>query len=131
MRTHARTQAHTHARRMHTQNACRIAILSTQNACRKEAKMEDAQFLAFIAGTSTRGGATYNLQTQNVSKQARDVLAKTPYKTLAKAHIANKIVNAYKNNADFASKLEAVLTEYKIALIAPEAEADADADAEA
>ena len=80
--------------------------------------MQDNAFLEFINTTTTRGGATYNLKTQNVSKQAREILAKTKYKALAKAHINSNIVQAYNNNDDFAQKLQEVMQECNITLIA-------------
>ena len=80
--------------------------------------MQDKQFIDFITSTGTRGGATYNLKTQNTSKQAREILANTQYKALAKAHINTNIVQAYYNNKDFAQKLEDVLQANNITLIA-------------
>lgn len=80
--------------------------------------MQDKTFLDFITSTSTRGGATYNLKTQNTSKQARNILANTPYKALAKAHINSNIVQAYYNNKEFAQKLQEVMQANNIAIIA-------------
>lgn len=79
--------------------------------------MQDKAFLDFINASTTRGGATYNLKTQNVSKQARDILASTQYKALAKAHINSNIVQAYHSNAQFKQKLEQVLQEHNIVLV--------------
>lgn len=80
--------------------------------------MQDKAFIDFITSTSTRGGATYNLKTQNTSKQARNILASTQYKALAKAHINSNIVQAYYNNKDFAHKLEEVMQQNNITIIA-------------
>lgn len=80
--------------------------------------MNTQDFINFINTTTTRGGATYNLQTQNTSKQARDILAKTEYKALAKQHINNNIVQAYYNNKDFAQKLQQVMQQNNITLVA-------------
>lgn len=80
--------------------------------------MQDKAFIDFITNTSTRGGATYNLKTQNVSKQARNILQDTQYKALAKAHINSNIVKAYHNNKDFAQKLQEVMQQNNITLIA-------------
>ena len=80
--------------------------------------MNTQDFINFINTNTTRGGATYNLQTQNTSKQARDILAKTEYKALAKQHINNNIVQAYYNNKEFAQKLQQVLQQNNITLIA-------------
>ena len=80
--------------------------------------MQDKQFLDFITSTSTRGGATYNLKTQNTSKQARNILQETQYKALAKAHINANIVQAYYNNKEFAQKLQEVMQANSITLIA-------------
>lgn len=80
--------------------------------------MNTQQFLDFINTTTTRGGATYNLRTQNTSKQARDILANTQYKALAKAHINSNIVQAYNNNKEFAQKLDNVMRELNITIIA-------------
>ena len=80
--------------------------------------MQNNAFLDFINATTTRGGATYNLKTQNTSKQARDILNKTEYKALAKQHINNNIVQAYYNNKQFAQKIQEVLQALNITLIA-------------
>lgn len=80
--------------------------------------MNTQDFINFINTTTTRGGATYNLKTQNTSKQARDILAKTEYKALAKQHINNNIVQAYYNNKDFAQKLQQVMQQNNITLVA-------------
>ena len=80
--------------------------------------MQDKQFIDFITSTSTRGGATYNLKTQNTSKQARNILQETQYKALAKAHINANIVQAYYNNKEFAQKLQEVMQANNITLIA-------------
>lgn len=80
--------------------------------------MEDKTFLDFINTTTTRGGSTFNLKTSNCSKQARDILAKTDYKALAKQHINANVVNAYYNNDKFKAKLEEVLSDLNITLVA-------------
>jgi len=80
--------------------------------------MNDKSFLEFISTTTTRGGATYNLKTSNVSKQARNILASTQYKALAKAHINANIVQAYYNNGDFKAKMDQVMQELNITIIA-------------
>lgn len=80
--------------------------------------MQDKAFIDFINTTTTRGGSTFNLKTSNCSKQARDILASTQYKALAKQHINSNIVQAYYNNKDFAQKLQDVLQEYNITLVA-------------
>lgn len=81
--------------------------------------MQDDVFLDFINTSTTRGGATYNLKTQNASKMAQDILAKSKYKALApKQHIRGNIKQAYYNNKDFAQKLQDVLQELNITLIA-------------
>jgi len=79
--------------------------------------MRDADFIDFINTCTTRGGATYNLKTQNVSKQAQNILQNSKYKSLAK-HISTKIVQAYYNNSDFAQKLQEVMQELNITIIA-------------
>lgn len=80
--------------------------------------MDTQEFLNFINTTASKGGATYNLKTQNTSKQARDILNKTEYKALAKQHINNNIVQAYYNNKDFAQKLQQVMQQNNITVIA-------------
>lgn len=80
--------------------------------------MNTQDFINFINTTTTRGGAIYNLKTQNTSKQARDILVKTEYKALAKQHINNNIVQAYYNNKDFAQKLQQVMQQNNITLVA-------------
>ena len=90
--------------------------------------MSDKDFKDFINTTTTRGGATYNLNTCNVSKQARDILCKTQYKALAKAHINSNIVQAYYSNNEFKAKLDAVMEEYNITVV-QRVNADDDADA--
>lgn len=80
--------------------------------------MQDKDFLSFINAQSTKNVAKYNLQNCNVSKKAVAILANTPYKALAKAHINANIRDAYYNNAEFASKMQAVMREYDIILVA-------------
>jgi hypothetical protein len=80
--------------------------------------MQEKAFLDFINTTTTRGGSTFNLKTSNVSKQARDVLASTPYKALAKAHIGANIKHGYYNNAQFKTKLDQVMQDLNITVIA-------------
>ena len=79
--------------------------------------MQDKDFLDFLNTTTTKGGATFNLKTQNTSKQARTILQNTKYSMLAKQHINSNIVQAYYNNKDFAQKLENVLQELNITLV--------------
>lgn len=79
--------------------------------------MQDKDFLDFLNTTTTKGGATFNLKTQNTSKQARTILQNTKYSMLAKQHINSNIVQAYHNNKDFAQKLENVLQELNITLV--------------
>ena len=80
--------------------------------------MNTQAFIDFINTITTRGGATFNLKTQNASKQARDILASTQYKTLAKQHINSNVVQAYYNNKEFKDKLTQVLHELNITIIA-------------
>lgn len=80
--------------------------------------MNTQEFLDFINTSTTRGGATYNLKTQNTSKQARDILQNTEYKALAKAHINSNIVQAYYNNKTFAQKLQDVMQKHNITIVA-------------
>lgn len=80
--------------------------------------MNDKSFIDFINTTSTRGGATFNLNTANVSKQAREILANSDYKALAKQHINANVVNAYANNDKFKAKLDEVMASLNITVIA-------------
>lgn len=80
--------------------------------------MNDKTFLDFINTNTTRGGRTFNLKTQNVSKQARDALEGTQYKALAKAHIKSNVKQAYYNNTQFKQKLEEVMQELNITIVA-------------
>lgn len=80
--------------------------------------MQDKDFIAFLNTNTSKGGATFNLQTQNASKQARAILANTQYKMLAKQHINSNIVQAYNNNKDFAQKMQDVMQELNITIIA-------------
>lgn len=80
--------------------------------------MNDKQFIDFINTTTTRGGSTFNLKTSNVSKQARDALASTQYKSLAKQHINANVAHAYYNNTDFKHKLDEVMAQLNITVIA-------------
>ena len=80
--------------------------------------MQDKVFLDFINTTTTRGGSTFNLLTSNVSKQARSTLASTQYKALAKQHINANVVQAYNNNKEFKAKLDQVMQELGITVIA-------------
>ena len=77
--------------------------------------MNEKSFIDFIenAGAS-KGAAVFNLRTQNVSKQAQNILKNTEYKALAKAHIKGAIVSAYNNNGEFKQKLDEVLTALNI-----------------
>lgn len=80
--------------------------------------MKDNDFIDFINTTTTRGGSTFNLKTCNCSKQARDTLASTQYKALAKAHINSNVKHAYYNNEQFKHKLDEVMQELNITVIA-------------
>lgn len=80
--------------------------------------MQESEFINFINATTSKGGATFNLKTQNTSKQARNILQDTKYKMLAKQHINSNIVQAYYNNKAFAQKLQDVLQELNITIIA-------------
>lgn len=80
--------------------------------------MQDKEFLDFINTTASKGACTYNIKTSTCSKQARELLASTQYKALAKQHINSNIVQAYKNNAQFKQKLDAVMQEYNITVVA-------------
>ena len=80
--------------------------------------MQDKEFLDFLNTTTSKGGAVFNLKTQNTSKQARNILQDTQYKTLAKQHINANVVQAYYNNTQFKQKLEDVLQKLNITLIA-------------
>lgn len=83
--------------------------------------MNESAFLDFItsAQSGARGGATYNLATRTCSKAARAILAKTQYKALAKQSISAQIVKAYKHNAEFQSKLDDVMAQHNIVVVAP------------
>ena len=71
--------------------------------------MGDEEFRAFLSVNSSRKGIPmYNMNTGNVSAQARAIL-KDKYPLLAKPHINNAVIQAYKNNARFKSKLLEVL----------------------
>lgn len=80
--------------------------------------MNESEFIDFINTTATRGGSTFNLKTHNVSKQARDALASTQYKALAKAHINSNISHAYYHNEQFKSRLNKVMSDLHITVIA-------------
>lgn len=80
--------------------------------------MQDKEFLNFINTTTTKGASTYNLKTQNCSKMAREILSQTQYKALAKQHISGNIVQAYNNNQEFKDKLNEVMAQYNIVVIA-------------
>ena len=80
--------------------------------------MDTKAFLEFINTTTTRGGCTFNLKTCNVSKQAREALANSPYKALAKAHINANIKQAFYHNDAFAHKLGEVMEQLNITIIA-------------
>ena len=85
---------------------------------RKDQHMNDKVFLDFINTTTTRGGSTFNLKTSNCSKHAQELLASTQYKALAKAHIGSNIKQAYYNNAQFKAKLDDVMQDLNITVIA-------------
>lgn len=80
--------------------------------------MQDNEFIAFLNTTTTKGGATFNLKTQNTSKQARNILQNTKYKMLAKQHINANVIYAYNNNNEFKTKLTQVLQDLNITIIA-------------
>lgn len=80
--------------------------------------MNDREFNDFINTSTSKGGATFNLKTQNISKQARNILQNTQYKMLAKQHINSNVVQAYHNNAQFKAKLEDVMAKLNITIIA-------------
>ena len=80
--------------------------------------MNDKDFMDFINTSTTKGGATFNLKTQNTSKTARNILQNTQYKMLAKQHINSNVVHAYYNNAQFKAKLDDVMAKLNIAVIA-------------
>ena len=80
--------------------------------------MDKTDFLAFINAPTITGASTFNLTTQNVSKKARDILEKTEYKALAKTHIGTNVKNAYYNNGKFKAKLDEVMAQYNITVVA-------------
>lgn len=80
--------------------------------------MQDKEFLDFLNTTTSKGGATFNLKTQNTSKQARNILQDTQYKMLAKQHINSNVAQAYYNNTQFKTKLEDVMQKLNITIIA-------------
>ena len=105
---HTHKQASTHT--THTPH-----IITTING---DKTMNTQAFIDFINTTTSKGGATFNLKTQNASKQARDILASTEYKVLAKQHINSNIVQAYHNNKEFKDKLTQVMQELNITVVA-------------
>lgn len=81
--------------------------------------MNEKEFLTLLAQSSTqKSKPTFNLSTANVSKQAVAILKDTPYKALAKQHINTPIINAYNNNPQFKQKLDEVLAQLDIEVIA-------------
>ena len=80
--------------------------------------MNDKQFIDFINTTATRGGRTFNLKTHNASRQAREALASTQYKALAKQHINANVSQAYYHNDEFKHKLDEVMAQLDITVIA-------------
>ena len=80
--------------------------------------MTSEEFKAFLNTSPSRGGAVYNLKTCNVSRQARELLANSEYTQLAKAHIASPIKNAYYNNDAFKAKLDEVMQDLNITIVA-------------
>lgn len=111
---HARKR--THNTRTHIITITRDYTRNTK--CRERKVMNDSEFINFINTTASKGGCTFNLATSNVSKQAREVLAKTQYKALAKQHINASVVSAYNNNAQFKAKLNKVMEELHITVVA-------------
>lgn len=79
--------------------------------------MDDKDFIKFISTATSRGGCTFNLKTKNCSKQARAILATTPYKSLAKPAISAKVARAYYNNSNFKEKITQVMEELGITVI--------------
>lgn len=79
--------------------------------------MQDKDFINFINSNASKGAATFNLATQNASKQARALLQDTQYKALAKQHINSNIVQAYNSNAQFKAKLQEVMAQYNITIV--------------
>ena len=85
--------------------------------------MEDKAFLAFINSSNTRSSApVFNLNTRNVTRRARDLLATSPYRQLAKQHINQAIVDAYTSNDKFRAKLDEVMASLNIQVVAPVAQ---------
>ena len=80
--------------------------------------MQDKDFIDFINTSTSKGGAIFNLKTQNTSKQARNILQNTQYKMLAKQHINSNVVQAYYNNTQFKQKLNDVMQKLNITVIA-------------
>ena len=80
--------------------------------------MDNNDFLAFLNATTVKGASTFNLKTQNGAKQARATLAKTEYKALAKAHVNTNVKNAYYNNEKFKAKLDEVMAQNNITVVA-------------
>lgn len=80
--------------------------------------MNDKEFVDFLNTSTTKGGKVFNLKTCNCSKQARDALASTQYKALAKQHINSNVKQAYYNNSKFKEKLTQVMDELAITVIA-------------
>ena len=80
--------------------------------------MNDKEFNDFINTSTTKGGAVFNLKTQTASKQAREIIVNTQYKTLAKQHINSNLVHAYHNNAQFKQKLDDVMAKLNITIVA-------------
>ena len=81
--------------------------------------MSDKDFTNFITKNSGRkGDATINFTTNNISRKARDILASTQYKALAKQHISASIKDAYYNAPAIKAKFEDIATKYNITIIA-------------
>lgn len=80
--------------------------------------MDKQEFINFLNTTTTKGGCVFNLKTNNISKQARDILANSDYKMLAKQHINANIKQAYYNNKQFKQKLDDVMAELNITVVA-------------
>lgn len=112
-------QAQAHASK-HTHHQAHTIITTTTQAHTSAGRktMNDKQFIDFLNTSTTKGGAVFNLKTNTCSKQALSILKDTQYKALAKQHINATIVKAYHDNAQFKEKLESVMAQYNITLVA-------------
>lgn len=103
---------------MNSQEFAKYHAISNNNGSIKQ--MNSQEFIDFINANAiaSRGAIAYNIKTCNVSKKAQNILANSNYKALAKAHVSANIKKAYYNNDAFAQKLQEVLQELQITLIA-------------